>query len=138
MIKEGSIVSVHYTGTLSDGVVFDSSVGREPINFEIGSGQVIPGFENAVMGMEVGQTTRVDIPHSEAYGSIDESLIISVSRDQVPEGVEVGTQLQGLDPSGRPFNVVVSEVNESDVKINANHPLAGKDLTFEIEVVEIK
>ncbi|MFC1961534.1 peptidylprolyl isomerase [Chloroflexota bacterium] len=140
MAKDGDTVSVHYTGTLGDGTVFDTSVGREPLEFTLGAGGMIPGFENAVSGMEVGQKKTVTIPAAEAYGEHSNDMMLVMEKDKVPEGLNptVGQQLQMQDSSGRTFVVVVTEVTETTITIDANPPLAGKDLTFEIELVEIK
>lgn len=137
--KNGDTVKVHYTGKLNDGSVFDSSENREPLEFQLGSGQLIPGFEKAVNGMTVGDSTTVTIPANEAYGDVNEELILSVEKDRLPADIqpEVGMQLQVQQPNGQPVPVVISDVTDSIVKLDANHPLAGKDLTFHIEVVEI-
>ncbi|AXJ00627.1 peptidylprolyl isomerase [Cyclonatronum proteinivorum] len=138
-IKQGDTVKVHYTGTLQDGSVFDSSREREPLQFEIGSGSLIPGFENAVLGLSVGESTKVDIPSGEAYGEVREDMIISVERDKLPADIDpkVGMQLQVQQQNGQAMPVVISDVNETHITIDANHPLAGRDLTFEIELVEV-
>lgn len=137
--KNGDTVKVHYTGKLNDGSVFDSSENREPLEFQLGSGQLIPGFEKAVNGMTVGDSTTVTIPANEAYGDVNEELILSVEKDRLPADIqpEVGMQLQVQQPDGQPVPVVISDVTDGIVKLDANHPLAGKDLTFHIEVVEI-
>lgn len=139
-VKDGDTVKVHYTGTLKDGSVFDTSAEREPLEFTIGEGQLIPGFEKAVTGMEEGEKTKIDIPVEEAYGEAREDLIINVPKDQLPEDVEpeVGMQLQVNQPDGQPVPVRIAEITDEELKLDANHPLAGKDLSFEIEVVEIK
>ena len=136
MIKQGNTVKVHYTGRLEDNSVFDSSNGKEPIEFQVGSQQVIEGFESAVMGLTKGEKTTVTIPSDKAYGELRNELIQQVPRNQVPQDVQVGVQLQGVNPQGQPFVVTVTEVNESSVTIDANHPLAGKNLIFDIEVVD--
>jgi peptidylprolyl isomerase len=136
MIKQGNTVKVHYTGRLEDNTIFDSSTGREPIEFQVGSQQVIEGFESAVMGLTKGDKTTVNITSDKAYGELRNELIQQVSRNQVPQDVAVGSQLQGVNPQGQPFVVTVTEVNESSVTIDANHPLAGKNLIFDIEVVD--
>ena len=132
-------VSVHYTGKLDDGTVFDSSVQREPLEFTVGEGQVIPGFENAVVGMETGDSKTVRIPADEAYGQRRDDMLIEVERDQFPPHIEpeVGQQLQVRQANGQPVVVSVAEVSDDNVTLDANHPLAGKDLTFEIELVHI-
>jgi len=139
MAKDGDTVKVHYTGTLDDGTTFDSSLEREPLEFTLGAGQVIPGFEEAVIGMQVGQSKTVTIPSEEAYGPYTEERVMVVERDQLPEDLEpeVGQRLQTQGADGRIIVVVVTEVTETTITVDANHPLAGKDLTFEIELVEI-
>jgi len=139
-VKDGNTVKVHYTGTLKDGSVFDTSAEREPLEFKLGEGQLIPGFEKAVIGMEEGESTEIDIPVKEAYGEAREDLIINVPKDQLPDDVEpeVGMQLQVNQPDGQPVPVRVAEITDDELKLDANHPLAGKDLSFEIEVVEVK
>ncbi|MFU8860446.1 MAG: FKBP-type peptidyl-prolyl cis-trans isomerase [Cyclonatronaceae bacterium] len=137
--KNGDTVKVHYTGKLNDGSVFDSSENREPLEFQLGSGQLIPGFEKAVTGMTVGESTSVTIPANEAYGEVNDELILSVEKNRLPADIqpEVGMQLQVQQPNGQPVPVVISDVTDEHVKLDANHPLAGKELTFDIEVVEI-
>lgn len=139
-VKDGNTVKVHYTGTLKDGSVFDTSAEREPLEFKLGEGQLIPGFEKAVVGMEEGESTKIDIPVKEAYGEAREDLIINVPKDQLPDDVEpeVGMQLQVNQPDGQPVPVRIAEISDDELTLDANHPLAGKDLSFEIEVVEIK
>ena len=137
MIKQGNTVKVHYTGRLEDNSVFDSSNGKEPIEFQVGSQQVIEGFESAVMGLTKGDKTTVTIPSDKAYGELRNELIQQVPRNQVPQDVQVGVQLQGVNPQGQPFVVTVTEVNESSATIDANHPLAGKTLIFDLEVVDL-
>lgn len=138
-VKKGDTVKVHYTGTLQDGSVFDSSRSREPLEFKIGSGSLIPGFEKAVLGLSIGESTKVDIPSGEAYGEVRDEMIISVERDKLPADIDpqVGMQLQVQQPNGQAMPVVISEVNDTHITIDANHPLAGRDLTFEIELVEV-
>ena len=137
-VKDGDSVKVHYTGTLEDGTVFDSSRDREPLEFTLGSGMLIPGFEKAVVGMSVGDSTKVTIPTDEAYGQRNDEMVIDVANDQVPEHIkpEIGMLLQ-LESEGGVMEVVITEVKEDGITLDANHPLAGKDLTFEIELVEI-
>lgn len=138
-VKDGDTVKVHYTGTLEDGAVFDTSQEREPLEFTIGRGQIIPGFEKAVIGMNEGDSATVDIPSDKAYGAVREDLIISVPKDQLPDEVEpqIGMQLQVNQPDGKPIPVRITEIEETELTLDANHPLAGKDLTFEIELVEV-
>jgi len=137
--KDGDTVKVHYTGTLESGEVFDTSKEREPLEFKLGEGQLIPGFEKAVIGMNAGESTKVDIPSDEAYGEAREDLVIKVPKDQLPEDVEpqVGMQLQVNQPNGQPIPVRITEVGESELTLDANHPLAGKDLSFDIELIEV-
>jgi len=130
--QDGDTVSVHYTGSLDDGEVFDSSRGGQPLSFVLGSGQLITGFDNAVRGMAVGETVTVRMEPAEAYGERDESLILEFPRSEAPEGLVVGDQ---VSVSGRP--AVVVEITDEIVRIDANHRLAGQALTFEIEVVSI-
>jgi peptidylprolyl isomerase len=137
--KAGDTVQVHYTGKFDDGSVFDSSAGREPLEFTVGSGQVIPGFEQAVEGMAVGQTKTVTIPAAEAYGDRVAEAVLQVPREQLPPDLEpeVGQQLVMQSRDGRQIPIVVVEVTEDSITIDANHPLAGRDLTFEIELVSV-
>jgi FKBP-type peptidyl-prolyl cis-trans isomerase 2 len=138
-VKKNDTIRVHYKGTLTDGQLFDSSEGRDPLEFTVGSGQVIPGFDNAVMDMEVGEEKSFNIPSDEAYGGRDERLIQQVGRDQLPEDLkpEVGMMLSSTLPNGEQIPVKVTEVANESITIDANHPLAGEDLTFEIKLVEI-
>jgi peptidylprolyl isomerase len=136
MIQQGNTVKVHYTGKLEDNQIFDSSVGKQPIEFQVGANQVIPGFENAVLGLNVGDKKEILITPEEGYGPVREELIMTLPRTQVPQDVEPGSQLQGVGQDGNPFNVIVTEVNETNVVVDANHPLSGKNMIFEIEVVE--
>lgn len=137
--KPGDSVKLHYTGTLQDGTVFDSSQGREPLEFTLGSNQVIPGFERAVEGMSPGEAKTVNIPASEAYGPRRDDMILQVSPEEFPEHInpQVGDRLQIRQPDGSTFNVTVSDIGENAVTLDGNHPLAGQDLTFEIELVAI-
>lgn len=142
--KDGDTVRVDYTGTLDDGTVFDSSVDPsfghvEPLEFTIGADQVIPGFEQAVIGLSLNESTTVHIPVDEAYGPYYEELVHTLNWSQFEEGFvpEVGQQLHMQDASGQSFPVTVLSVSEAGVTVDANHPLAGEDLTFEIQLVEI-
>lgn len=137
--KKGDGVKIHYTGTLADGTVFDSSAGRDPLDFTLGSGQVIPGFEEAVLGMAIGDKKTVTIPSQKAYGEKNEDMVIEVPKNQVPPDLdpEVGQKLQMGGPNGELIVVTVVEVNDEVVTLDANPPLAGKDLTFELELVAI-
>ncbi len=137
--KAGDTVRVHYTGTLADGTAFDSSAGREPLAFTVGSEQVIPGFDQALLGMEPGDTKTVEIPAREAYGPYRPEMLLHVPREQFPEGLDpqVGEELQLSQPDGQALAVRVAEVSDEAVTLDANHALAGEDLTFEITLEEI-
>lgn len=137
-VDVNSTVSVNYTGRLEDGTVFDSSLnpGREPLSATLGQGALIPGFEKGLLGMSVGESKTVNIPCVEAYGDLNEQLVAEVPKDRVPEGVTEGQMLQTMTQQG-PMNVVVKEVKDDVVILDANHPLAGKDLIFDLEVVSI-
>lgn len=138
--REGDKVQVHYEGRLDDGTTFDSSRGREPIEFTIGEGEVVPGFEQAVTGMTAGEKKTTTIAAENAYGERMDDLMFSVSRDQVPDGMEVrvGDQLSVGLPSGETVPMQVAGVDDDSVTLDANHPLAGKDLTFDLELVNIE
>lgn len=138
-VDVNSTVTVNYTGKLEDGSVFDSSLneGREPLTATLGQGNLIPGFEKGLLEMQEGDKKTINIPFDQAYGTRRDELIAEVPRDRVPEGVEVGQMLQTNTQQG-PMNVIVKEVNESNVILDANHPLAGKDLIFELEVISIQ
>ena len=138
--RNGNIVQVHYTGTLKDGTVFDTSVGGEPLEFTLGEGQVIPGFEQAVLGMKIGESKTVTIPADDAYGPQRDDLILVMNREELPTGLnpEVGQQLQMTRADGGISIVTVTDVSDTTITVDANHPLAGKDLTFEIELMIIQ
>lgn len=137
--KSGDKVRVHYTGKLTNGNIFDSSEGRDPLEFQLGSGQVIPGFDAGIEGMEVGTEKTVEIPVDQAYGPRRDELIIDVPSDQVPEGVnpKVGDMLSMTNQMGQQVPVKVIEVTPEKLVLDANPPLAGEDLIFEIKLVEI-
>ncbi len=137
--KPGDTVRVHYKGELDDGTVFDSSEGREPLQFTIGGGQIIPGFDRAVVGMEPGNSKTEHIPCSDAYGPHRTEMMVEVERSMVPDDLElvVGQHLELRGNDGTSVPVRVAEMGESTVKLDGNHPLAGKDLIFTIELVEI-
>jgi len=137
--KSGDTVKIHYTGTLDDGTAFDSSAGREPLEFAIGSGQVIAGFDNAVDGMTAGDSKTVTIPAGEAYGERHDQLVQEVPKTALPEDMkpEVGMQLQSQSPDGQVMNLLVTAVEAESITVDGNHPLAGQALTFAIELVEI-
>lgn len=138
--QNGDTVQVHYTGKLEDGTVFDSSAEREPLEFKLGAGEVVPGFDKAVRGMKVGEKKTVTIPAKDAYGTHNNSLIEEVSRQKLPSGFEpeVGSQLQKIHSDGQARIYTITKVTDTTVTLDANHPLAGKDLTFEIELVKIQ
>ena len=137
--KMGDTVKVHYTGTLHDESVFDSSRERAPMEFTIGEGNIIEGFEKGVVGMTVGETRTLSIPPEEGYGSRDDNLITQIDRSYLPQTVEpaIGQQLQVKQPDGKTFVVWITDLDEQTVTIDANHPLAGQTLNFEIELTEI-
>ena len=137
-IKNGDTVTVNYTGKLEDGTVFDTSLqeGRTPLTATLGQGQLIPGFENGLIGMTIGENKTIEIESKDAYGDHNPMMISEVEKGKFPEGVKEGDMLQGMSPQG-PVNVKVLEVNESMVKIDANHPLAGKKLFFDLEVISV-
>lgn len=138
--KSGDTVKIHYKGTLNDGTVFDSSEGRDPLEFTIGEGNIIPGVEEAVVGMEPEETKTETIGPDKAYGDYRSEMVIDVDKSQFPENIdpEVGQQLELKQQDGQTVVVTVTEVNDDQVKLDANHPLAGKDLTFEIQLKEIE
>lgn len=137
--KAGDTVRIHYQGSLDDGTVFDTSRGRDPFEFVLGAGMVIPGFDDAVTGMKVGATETVAIPPDQAYGDYHDDHVIEVTRDQIPADItpEIGMGLQLHSNDGRRFDVVVSKIDGEAVTLDGNHPLAGKTLTFEIELLAI-
>lgn len=137
--KQGDTVTIHYTGRLDDGTVFDSSKNGDPLSFTLGEGKVIPGFENAVEGMEQGDRKTTTIPSEEAYGPRRDELVLQVPREQVPEEIDPkpGERLRMQSADGNTFDVVVAEAREDSLVLDANHPLAGRDLTFDLELVEV-
>lgn len=137
--KQGDTVQVHYRGTLDDGSEFDSSAGSEPLSLTLGAGEVIPGFEQAIEGMAIGEKKTQHIPATEAYGERQEQLVFQVGREQMPEGddITVGDMLRVGFPDGSSANVHVAAIDDKGVTLDANHPLAGKALTFELELVKI-
>lgn len=138
-VKSGDKVSVEYTGRFADGMVFDSSEGRDPLKFTVGANEVIPGFDKAVTGLSTGESVTIQIPPAEAYGLHDANLIVTLDRSKIPPEVEIGigSQLQMKNEEGRIFSVAVTGLSEEEVIVDANHPLAGKELTFDIKLVEI-
>ena len=138
-VKSGDKIKVHYHGKLTNGETFDSSAGREPLEFEVGSGMVIPGFDDGVTGMTVGEKKTVNIPFGEAYGPKNPEMVIEMPKDRFPEDmqVEVGMPLMMNDQQGQQFQVTIVEIKDDAVMLDANHPLAGQDLIFDLELVEI-
>jgi peptidylprolyl isomerase len=138
--KNGNTVKVHYTGTLKSGEKFDSSRDRDPLEFKLGEGRVIPGFENAVLGMKTGESTKVEIASDQAYGKYDVNLLIEVDRKTIPANIDLkpNIMLESVQSDGRKIPVKVVKVTDDKVTVDANHPLAGEDLVFEIELVEIQ
>lgn len=137
--KVGDVVRVHYTGKLLDGTTFDSSVGRSPLEFTVGGGMMIAGFDEGVKGMKVGDKKTIQIAPADAYGERDESAVIDFPKSNIPENmpIEAGMQLTLRDQRGNPIPVVVLEVKDDNIVLDANHALAGKDLIFDVELVEI-
>jgi peptidylprolyl isomerase len=135
----GSTVSIHYTGTLDDGTTFDSSEGRDPLTFEMGKGQLIPGLEAALDGMTEGDSKTVTIPADQAYGPHHAEGVQQVPREMIPDHIplDLGTQLQVQTPEGQQTQVTVTDVTDAHVTLDGNHPLAGKDLTFAVDVVKV-
>ena len=135
----GNKVKIHYTGTFDDGEIFDSSREADPLEFEVGTGQVIPGFDNAVVGMKVGETKQVRLPENEAYGPYNQEMVFDAEPDQFEEGLipEVGQQFQTQLEDETPLLLTVKSVEDGKIVLDANHPMAGKTLNFDLEVVEI-
>ncbi len=138
--KNGSLVKVHYTGKLDDGTQFDSSVGGNPLEFTVGKGEVIPGFEEAVVGMNVGDSKTVEITPEQAYGEHRQDRVLQMEKEKLPENInpEVGLRLQAKQPDDSVITFTVTDVTEDSVTLDANHPLAGKNLTFDIELVDVQ
>lgn len=138
-VKSGDTVRIHYTGTLADGVQFDSSAGREPLEFKIGGGQVIPGLEREMIGMASGEKKLIQIAADDAYGPHRPEGVQQVPRGDLPESIElaVGLELTASSPDGQSMRVMVTALDDEFVTMDANHPLAGKDLTFDVELLEI-
>jgi peptidylprolyl isomerase len=139
IVKTGDKVKVHYHGKLTTGETFDSSTGREPLEFEVGSGSVIKGFDDGVTGMSVGEKKTITIPSDEAYGPRNPEMVIEMPKENFPKEMEleVGMPLMMSDQEGHQFQVSITEIKESSVSLDANHPLAGKDLVFDLELVDI-
>ena len=138
-VKSGDKIKVHYHGRLTSGETFDKSEGREPLEFEVGSGMVIKGFDEGVTGMSVGEKKTINIPFNEAYGPKNPDMIIDMPKDRFPKDmeIEVGMPLAMSDGQGNQHQVVIVEIKEDVVVLDANHPLAGQDLIFDLELVEI-
>ena len=137
----GNTVQVHYTGTLTDGTLFDSSQGRAPLEFTLGTGQVIKGFDDGITGMTVGEHKTITIPHDEAYGSANPEMVFTLSRSDLPDEIplEVGATLNmHEDGNPQPVPVIIRALSDDSVTLDANHPLAGQDLTFQLELVGIR
>lgn len=139
-VKENNTVKVHYTGKLADGQVFDSSEGKEPLEFTLGKGQIIPGFEKGLIDMKLNEKKTITIAKEEAYGDVNADLRQEVKKSELPQDIkpEVGMGLVSKSPDGQEMNLLVVEVKEESIVIDGNHPLAGKDLIFDLEVIEIK
>ena len=139
-VKSGDKVKVHYHGKLTTGETFDSSAGREPLVFEVGSGSVIKGFDEGVTGMSVGEKKTINIPFDEAYGPVNPEMIIDMPKERFPAEMEleVGMPLMMSDGQGHQFQVTITEIKEVSVMLDANHPLAGKDLIFDLELMDIE
>lgn len=138
-VKKGDTVKVHYHGRLKTGETFDSSRDRQPLEFEVGSGSVIKGFDDGVTGMGIGEKKTINIPVEEAYGQKNPDMIIEMPKDRFPENMEleVGMPLMMSNGEGQNFQVVIHEIHEESVVLDANHPLAGQDLIFDLELVDI-
>ncbi|MBM3416267.1 MAG: peptidylprolyl isomerase [Bacteroidetes bacterium] len=138
-VKKGDKIKIHYHGKLTSGETFDSSAGREPLEFEVGGGMVIKGFDEGVTGMSVGENKTIQIPFNEAYGPVNPEMIIDMPKGRFPEdlNLELGMPIMMSDRQGHQFQVTITEIKESSVMLDANHPLAGKDLIFDLELVEI-
>ncbi len=138
-VKTGDKVKVHYHGKLTSGETFDSSAGKDPLEFEVGSGMVIKGFDDGVTGMAVGEKKTIDIPYNEAYGPINPEMLIDMPKERFPADMEleIGMSLMMSDQEGHQFQVAITQIKEAVVVLDANHPLAGKDLVFDLELIEI-
>ncbi|WP_418603016.1 FKBP-type peptidyl-prolyl cis-trans isomerase [Hwangdonia sp.] len=139
-VKENDTVKVHYTGKLNNGQIFDSSLEREPLEITLGQGMLIPGFEKGIVSMELNEKKTINIPAAEAYGDVREDMFHKVQKDQLPQEItpEVGMGLASKNPDGSEVQFRVAEVNDDYIIVDANHPFAGQDLTFDLELIEIK
>ena len=137
-VKNGDIVKVHYVGKYENGEVFDSSLEKEPLEFTVGNKQVIPGFEEGIIGMEIGEKKTINVPFDKAYGPFREELVFPVEKSKLPEDIFEGQYLEVHQPDGNNFVVRVSEIKDDTAYLDANHPLAGKNLVFEVEVISIE
>jgi peptidylprolyl isomerase len=137
--KAGDTVRVHYTGKLDDGTVFDSSIGGEPIEFILGAHHIIPGFEEGVTGMEVGETKTILISSDQAYGPYEDGIVLTIPREQVPPHITLGLgeMLELSQPSGEAITGRITELTDASVTLDGNHPLAGEDLTFDLQLADI-
>ncbi len=138
-VQKGDTVKIHYHGRLTDGTVFDSSTGREPLEFEVGGGNVIPGFDKGVQGMQIGDKKTIEIPFPEAYGPVDPTMILEFPKSQLPSDMnpEIGLELAVNDEAGNQYPVVITEIKSDTIILDANHPLAGKDLIFDLELMDV-
>jgi len=138
-VKQGDKIKVHYHGKLTSGETFDSSAGREPLEFEVGSGMVIKGFDDGVTGMKVGEKKTINIPSDEAYGPVNPDMLMDFPKERFPADMqmELGMQLMMSDPSGQQFPVKINEIKDDVIVLDGNHPLAGEELIFDLELVEI-
>ncbi|MCD6105263.1 MAG: FKBP-type peptidyl-prolyl cis-trans isomerase [Thermosipho sp. (in: Bacteria)] len=137
-VKNGDTVKVHYVGKYESGEVFDSSLEKEPLEFTVGNKQVIPGFEEGIIGMEIGEKKTINVPFDKAYGPFREELVFPVEKSKLPEDISEGQYLEVHQPDGNNFVVRVSEIKDNTAYLDANHPLAGKNLVFEVEVISIE
>ncbi|MGJ8745159.1 FKBP-type peptidyl-prolyl cis-trans isomerase [Polaribacter sp.] len=138
-VKENNTIKVNYTGKLTDGQIFDTSEGKEPVEFVLGQGRLIPGFEKGLIDMKLNEKKTITIAKEDAYGDVNENLIQEVAKTQLPQDMEpqVGMGLVSTSPEGQEINLMVVEVKEESIVVDGNHPLAGRDLIFDLEVVEI-
>jgi peptidylprolyl isomerase len=138
-VQNGDKVSIHYTGKFEDGEVFDSSIDRDPLDVEVGAKHVIKGFEDALLGMEEGKKKTITIPPDQGYGAYDPALVIEMPNTSIPEGVtpEIGMKFRLSDNKGQSVLATIAEIGDESIKLDANHPLAGKVLVFDLELINI-